>query len=72
MYLQSPVWFNLDSAVRREKAVQHISVLSKSGKFVVTLLVMIHFICFLIALRACADFHDSTGKFRCKCRETRA
>jgi hypothetical protein len=57
-------FFNLDSAIEREKGVQVIGVHRKLKNFVVTLLVMRMFYRFLGASRTCAFFHDSTAEPR--------
>ncbi len=54
----------LESSVEREKDVQGIDVHREFEKSVVTLLVMSIFSNFLGALRACADFRDSTEESR--------
>ena len=63
-FLLCCVYFNLDSAIEREKGVQVIGVHRKLENFIVTLLVMRMFYRFLGASRTCAFFRDSTAESR--------
>ncbi len=63
-FTKQQVNLTLESSVEREKDVQGIDVHREFERSVVTLLVMSIFSDFLGALRACADFRDSTEDSR--------
>ncbi len=56
--------FNLETAVGHSTAVEDIGVQGTIKKFVVTSVVMRHFLIVPGAPRACADFCDPTGVSR--------